>query len=50
MFSKIIALNIYIDINKRSVCEKVLSKNMLYFGKYKKDKSLIANSSKVVVK
>jgi hypothetical protein len=30
--------------------EKSPVKNTLYFGKYKKDKSLIINSSKVVVK
>jgi hypothetical protein len=35
---------------KRSVCEKVPLKNTLYFERYKKDKFLIVNSSKVVVK
>jgi hypothetical protein len=30
--------------------QKTSIKNMLYFGKYKKDKFLIVNSSKVVVK
>jgi hypothetical protein len=35
---------------QESVCKKVLLKNTLYFGKYKKDKFLVVNSSKVVVK
>jgi hypothetical protein len=35
---------------KRSVCEKVPLKNTLYFERYKIEKFLIENSSKVAVK
>jgi hypothetical protein len=49
MSSKIMRLNILIDIYKTNVCKKVLLKNTLYFGKYKKDKFLKANSSKIIV-
>jgi hypothetical protein len=50
IFAKIMALNIYIDMYKRSVREKVPLKNTLYLERYKIDKFLIVNSSKVVVK
>jgi hypothetical protein len=33
---------------KRSVCKKVPLKNTLYFERYKKDKFLIVNSSKII--
>jgi hypothetical protein len=41
MFSKIIALNMWIDMFMRSVCKKVSVKNTLNFVKYK-----IKNSNK----
>jgi hypothetical protein len=40
MSSKIMALNIYKDIYRRSIQKKVPLKNTLYFRKYKKDKFL----------
>jgi hypothetical protein len=40
MSPKIIALNISIDMYKKSVCEKVPLKNTLYFERYKIDKFL----------
>jgi hypothetical protein len=46
---KIMRLNIYTDIYRRSVCKKSPIKNMLYFGKYEKDKFLRANSSKIII-
>jgi hypothetical protein len=49
MFLKIMALDIKIDMYKRSVCEKV-SLKICCILKDKKDKFLIVNSSKVVVK
>jgi hypothetical protein len=36
------------DMYKRSVCEKIPLKNTLYFERYKKDKFLIVNSSKII--
>jgi hypothetical protein len=50
MSLKIMVLNILIDMYNRSVCEKIPLKNTLYFERYKNDKILILNSSKVVVK
>jgi hypothetical protein len=50
MSSKIMALK-YIGRYLQEKCiQKVSLKNTLYFGEYKKDKFLIVNSSKVVVK
>jgi hypothetical protein len=49
IFSKIMDLK-YIGRYLQECIQKVPLKNTLYFEKYKKDKFLIVNSSKVVVK
>jgi hypothetical protein len=38
------------DIYKSSVCKNVWLENILYFGKYKKEKFMRVNSSTIVVK
>ena len=37
----------YTDLDMRSVIKKVLKKNMVYFGKYKKNKFMTVNSSTI---
>jgi hypothetical protein len=50
MSSKIIALKHIGRYLQEECMQKSPVKNMLYFGKYKKDKFLIESSSKVAVK
>jgi hypothetical protein len=50
MSPKIMVLKYIGRYLKEKCMQKVPLKNTLYFGRYKKDKFLIVNSSKVVVK
>ena len=40
-------LNMYTDLDMRSVIKKFSIKNMLYFGKHKKNKFMTVNSSTI---
>ena len=40
-------LNMYTDLDMRSVIKKVSIKNMLYFGKHKNNKFMTVNSSTI---